>query len=497
MSLNSFVKVHIKSLFLVFVLMIGPGLVLTNPATAQTFMTLHSFTNSPDGSYPQCNLVLSGNTLYGTATAGGSTNNYGTVFAVNTSGLNYTNLYTFGLTNSDDGGGPQSGLVLSGNALYGTTGGGGVNGAGTVFAINTNGSNYVTLYNLSGPEVVDDVTFLDTNRDGADPQESGLVLSGNTLYGTAFYGGVNGAGTVFAVNTSGSNFMVLHTFGPSDYNADNAPTNSDGVGPESTLLLSGNTLYGSAAQGGTNGNGTLFAMNTSGSNFMVLHTFGAYVLDPNTGAVTNDGVAPQGAGLILSENTLYGTTCLGGTNNGGTVFSLNTNGSNYTVLHNFTGGADGAAPFCGVVLSGNTLYGTATEGGTNGGGTVFSLKTNGTNFTVLHSFNPAPDGAQPRGLMLFGSTLYGTTAAGGSTDNGTVFSLAVTLPVAPQLAIALSGTNVILNWPTNAAGFNLEFATNLVSPVWNTNLPAPVVVNTNNAVTNGISGTQKFYRLSQ
>ena len=114
-----------------------------------------SFTNSPDGSYPQCNLVLSGNTLYGTATAGGSTNNYGTVFAVNTSGLNYTNLYTFGLTNSDDGGGPQSGLVLSGNALYGTTGGGGVNGAGTVFAINTNGSNYVTLYNLSGPEVVD------------------------------------------------------------------------------------------------------------------------------------------------------------------------------------------------------------------------------------------------------------------------------------------------------------------------------------------------------
>jgi hypothetical protein len=64
------------------------------------------------------------------------------------------------------------------------------------------------------------------------------------------------------------------------------------------------------------------------------------------------------------------------------------------------------------------------------------------------------------------------------------------------LNLHLSGTNVVVTWPTNAAGFTLESATNLASPaIWITNAPPPVVVGTNNAVTNGISGTRKFYRL--
>jgi hypothetical protein len=71
-------------------------------------------------------------------------------------------------------------------------------------------------------------------------------------------------------------------------------------------------------------------------------------------------------------------------------------------------------------------------------------------------------------------------------------------PSPPQLAIIPSGANVILTWPTNAAGFTLQSTTNLVPPaVWSTNSPAPVVVNGQNAVTNPVTGTQKFYRLSQ
>ncbi|HWX21142.1 MAG TPA: hypothetical protein VN578_14680 [Candidatus Binatia bacterium] len=65
------------------------------------------------------------------------------------------------------------------------------------------------------------------------------------------------------------------------------------------------------------------------------------------------------------------------------------------------------------------------------------------------------------------------------------------------LNISHSGTNVLVEWPTNATGFTLEFSTNLASAVWSSNLPAPVVVNTNQVVTNGISGTQKYYRLIQ
>ena len=72
--------------------MVVLGLILTDPATAQTYTPLYSFANSPDGANPLGDLVLSGNTLYGTTSQGG-TNNGGTVFAINTDGLGYTNLY--------------------------------------------------------------------------------------------------------------------------------------------------------------------------------------------------------------------------------------------------------------------------------------------------------------------------------------------------------------------------------------------------------------------
>src|ERR1043165_6449047 len=79
---------------------------------------------------------------------------------------------------------------------------------------------------------------------------------------------------------------------------------------------------------------------------------------------------------------------------------------------------DGAYPNAGLILSGNTLYGTASRGGSLGSGTVFKVNTDGTRFTSLHSFT-ATDGADPvAGLILSGGTLYGTTAYGGSSGNG-------------------------------------------------------------------------------
>ena len=128
-------------------------------------------------------------------------------------------------------------------------------------------------------------------------------------------------------------------------------------------------------------------------------------------------------------------------------------------------------------------------------------------FTTLHSFSaagniwPSPnsDGANPQGgLILSGNTLYDTAGLGGSSGNGTVFSLSLGSVSAPQLTITPSEANIILTWPTNAAGFTLQSATNLASPaLWATNSPAPVIVNGQNTVTNPISGAQQFYRLSQ
>ena len=119
-----------------------------------------------------------------------------------------------------------------------------------------------------------------TNSDGAVPY-AGLVLSGNTLYGTANSGGTFGNGTVFAVNTDGTGFTNLHSFTAT------APvlrlyTNSDGANPWAGLILSGNTLYGTALCGGSSGNGTVFAVNTDGTGFTNLHSFtaGTDVLPP-------------------------------------------------------------------------------------------------------------------------------------------------------------------------------------------------------------------------
>ena len=112
-----------------------------------------------------------------------------------------------------------------------------------------------------------------------------------------------------------------------------------------------------------------------------------------------------------------------------------------------------------------------------------------------HSFTGDSDGAEPlAGLILSGNTLYGTAPFGGSSGNGTVFSLFIP----PKLTVISSGTFVILTWPTNAAGFTLQSTTNLVSPAaWTTVSPEPVVLNGQNTVTNPVSGTQQFYRLAQ
>jgi len=480
-------NIHHKKLFLLPALIAG---MMTGTVTAQSFTNLYNFEGQyfsvSDGNDPQGNLVLSGNTLYGTTQSGGS-NGAGTIFSIHVDGTGYTNFYNFNFAGPDggyptgsSGGNPYGGLILSGNTLYGTTSSGSSDN-GTVFAVKTDGTGYTNLYRFIGTGF------------GAHPQ-SGLILAGNTLYGTTYDGGSNNDGTVFAVNTAGTGFTNLHHFAFA----------VDGGNLQAGLVLSGNTLYGTTSAGGSANNGTIFAIGTNGTGFTNLYAF----------TNVNDGGAPE-ASLILSGTTLYGTAFAGGSAGVGTVFAINTNGVGYTNLYTFSAGAaneqfnltnsDGANPRAGLILLGKTLYGTANGGGTGGVGTVFAINTDGSNFTNLYNFTePDPvtftntDGGVPlAGLILSGSTLYGTASADGTANLGTVFGLSVTLPGTPLLTILRSGTNVVLTWPASATGFSLEFATNLVSPVWNTNLPAPVVVSTNNAVTNGITGTQKFYRLSQ
>ena len=450
---------------------------------AQTVALLHTFSASNgitnwDGAEPRADLVLSGNTLFGTTPLGG-TNGYGTVFSVNTDGTGFTVLHTF--TGGSDGAVPNKDLWLSGNTLYGLVGRGtNLVGYGSVFAMDTNGGNFSLLYTFT------------TNTDGAIGQPNGgLILCGDTLYGTAYQGGNTNAGSIFAINTNGT-FKLLHLF----------TADTDGENPLGTLVLSSGTLYGTARNGGTNGLfGTAFSINTNGNDFAVLHTF--------AGSTNLDGHNPD-AGLVLSGNTLYGTTVFGGTNGGGTVFAINTDGSGYSVIHSFDPAAgEGKLPEGGLVARGNTLYGTTLGNGTSLGGTIYSVNTDGSSFTLLHTFSMAnsdegytnSDGSQPYdSLAMDGNMLYGTTSLGGLTGMGTVFSLAIVPDIA---SFSLAGTNLVINAQNGMSGrtYTVLMSTNLTLPIsqW-----TPVTTNglasggnftitATNAVSSGAS--QQFYLL--
>ncbi len=138
--------------------------------------------------------------------------------------------------------------------------------------------------------------------------------------------------------------------------------------------------------------------------FTTLHSFTAL---RGLVGTNSDGEYPNG--LILSGNTLYGTARVGGSSDNGTVFAVNTDGTGFTTLHSFTGGSDGAFLVTGLILSGNTLYGTTGDGGSSGAGTVFAVNTDGTGFTTLHSFTALgvftdtnSDGAYPKRLDFIG-----------------------------------------------------------------------------------------------
>jgi uncharacterized repeat protein (TIGR03803 family) len=460
-------------------------LACANVCRGQTLTVLHNFSNSD--SYPT-GLVLAGNKLYGT-TASGGTYGHGMVFTINTDGTAYAVLKSFPPIDqnyvNNGGADPSVSLVLSDNTLYGTAAFGGTYGGGTVFKINTNGTGFAVLHN-----------FGNDFYNGSSPIHpgGGLALSGGTLYGSTPLYSLGNFATIYAINTDGTGFTVLSTF---SYNGITGPGPSDLIGA-SALAVSRDVLYGTAPTGNP-GHGTVFSMNTDGTGLTLLHDFDG-----------SDGTGTAVGSLVLSGNTLYRGCPT--TNGAGVVYALNTDGSGFTVLHQFTGSPDGNGAGGGaLIMSGTTLYGATTGGGiwTNGGGIIFKIKTDGSDYAVLRSFAPLfynsvtstytnADGARPAGpLVVSGNILYGTAYQGGDYGNGTIFS--ITLPIVrPQLAITSAGPDVVLTWPTTPVGFTLQSTTNLAPPIaWITNSPAPVLVNGQNTVTNPISGAQQFYRLSQ
>ncbi len=319
-------------------------------------------------------------------------------------------------TGGTDGGLPYSGVVLDAQGnMYGTTAAGGNlagcsgNGCGTVFMMDPSG-NETVLYDFTGLYVV----------------PVGMVrdAQGN-LYGITADGGTDDFGTVFKIDAEG-NQTTLYNF---------TGVGRDGITPTGGLALdSKGNLYGTTLMGGSrtecggSGCGNVYKIDPEG-NETILYSFVGITPDKV------DGSEPNGGVLLDALGNLYGTTtgggnsgCTNGTDYGGcgTVFKLDPAG-NETLLYAFTGAADGANPFAGLVTDAQgNFYGT-TSGAYSGaatGGTVFKLDTTG-KLTVLHSFPAmAWDGVGPGALVWDAQgNLYGTTKAGGLVSAGTVFEL--------------------------------------------------------------------------
>jgi uncharacterized repeat protein (TIGR03803 family) len=402
----------------VLALIMTPGLVTVGRAQTATFRVPYSFTDGPDGFGPLAPVVRdSAGNLYGTSSSmvpppasPGSANcpnpgSCGAVFKVSVEVGGEITLHSF--MGAPDGARPLAGLVrdASGN-LYGTTELGGAAcasqfGCGTVFKIDSSGTETV-LYSFTG------------GADGGTPMAGLLRDPAGNLYGTTYYGGDlscnsgTGCGIVFQLSSAGVE-TVLYSF----------HGGTDGELPAAGLVRdpAGN-FYGTTLLGGTFGSGTVFELGKAGKE-KVLYAF--------TGGA--DGSLPLATLVLDAAGNLYGTTQLGGAYGAGTVFEVGPAGSEQ-VLHSFAGGSDGIYPFAGVVMdSAGNLYGTTFSGGgeglcEDGCGTVFELSADGSE-TILHSFTGHSDGGYPRAALILDAAgnLYGTAEIGGALGYGDVFML--------------------------------------------------------------------------
>jgi uncharacterized repeat protein (TIGR03803 family) len=373
------------------------------PAAAQAahFRTLYSFTGGADGANPIAALTWYGGLLYGFTTGGGALS-MGVVFTINPTTGAETVLHDFDQMSFGEA--PFPAMTLHSGLLYGTHPGGGATGGGDVFAVDTATGAETDVYDFN----FDDM-------DGAFPQ-SGVIFVGDTIYGATQVGGAkrSHAGTVFRLDPATGAETVLHSFGYEN--------GRDGVAPNG-LAAHGNELFGTT-ETGANLDGVIFKIDATTGKERILHDF-----------TDADGVGPQ-AGLVYAHGLFFGTAPAGGAAGDGTVFSFNPKTGKLTVLYNFTGKKDGGVPYAGLAEHDGTLYGTTSQGGSFQGvcmsahtdvgcGTVFQLDVATGAYSVLHRFSGFADGLDPyAGVTYHGGTLYGVTLGDPSHGPyGTVFAV--------------------------------------------------------------------------
>jgi uncharacterized repeat protein (TIGR03803 family) len=229
------------------------------------------------------------------------------------------------------------------------------------------------------------------------------VSDGTFLYGMTSEGGANNLGIIYKMRLDGTDITTLLHFDGVN----------NGANPFGSLLLEGTFLYGMTRSGGANGHGTIFKIKPDGTAFAKLLDFSSTVT----------GAFPQGS-LISDGTFLYGITTGGGSFSYGALFKIMPDGTGFTKLYDFDYGNSGASAFGSPILVGGFLYGMTSIGGANSSGTIYKIRTDGTNYSKLLDFHGATTGNAPLGsLYSDGTFLYGMTRLGGTANHGTIFRI--------------------------------------------------------------------------
>lgn len=240
-----------------------------------------------------------------------------------------------------------------------------------------------------------------TEQTGGGPEFPPIIGKDGLLYGTTYTS--NNGGGIYSIGTDGKNFAVLYQF----------PGGQAGFGPFGQLLQGPDGLfYGTTLSGGTSGQGTVFQFDASARSVSILHAFDVA-----------DGAYPY-AGLVQDKaGNFYGTTSTGGADGLGTIYKIAAGSNAFSKIADFSSDSGGQPSSPLLVGKDGMLYGTTTNFGPSGKGTIFRLSTQGGKIEVLHGFS-GPDGAAPFSALIGGKNgmFYGTTDFGGKTNDGVVFS---------------------------------------------------------------------------
>lgn len=361
------------------------GLIYRFDRTSTRIETIHQL-RVEDGYSPFGGLTLaSDGLLYGTTSLGAANvaNSTGTIYRLNTDGTGFVVLHRFqsfttsntiGAPINADGANPEAELIEGSDGhLYGVARTGGEHGNGTVFKVARDGSAFAVLHTF-GATTSEATVVPPTNVDGIGPLGPLVEAADGYFYGTTSRGGTTGYGTIFRVRFDGTGFEVVRTFPVLTASGGSTPAvNLDGGTPLAGLTDGEDgRLYGVASLGGSNGYGTVYALDPVSGVFSVLHDFDG-----------TRGSQPSGELLLAQDGRLYGTTATGGTSpNGsaslfGTIFSISRDGTGFASIFSFDG-SNGSSPTGRLLqIDATTFVGVAQAGGRCGQGTLYQLSLTG------------------------------------------------------------------------------------------------------------------------